>query len=347
MSYTKQVWRLGKTIDRQFFLQGLSSLEGIITVEYDQHHRCKLSDHTRYNFLQWIYKLMEPKIENWKFPTRFGEIFINSLKCYKQFFAAYVTLSFLSFLPFILINLIAPVRLLDVFEVIHGNILDIIIFLTLPTLFIDKKVFPLATLSVFKGFIAAALLISLLQFATLLFFVIFFIQINIALVFFGFIPYVFLIFSGYFLILNNIPNILNAGRTLMQSLRLVGQSFLPVILGVLNISLVMLLPISIFSFWYFGNHPDMAQFSVPDGFDTTNDARITENFFQTFQIIAQEDPFQAGRIGIHILFRPLKSLFLAFLFLGILHAISPKVLQGYFTSYKSQSTEKNIEDTDQ
>lgn len=287
---------------------------------------------------------MEPTIENWKFPTRFGAIFINSLKCYKQFFAAYVTLSFLSFLPFILINLIAPVRLLDVFEVIHGNILDIIIFLTLPTLFIDKKVFPIATLSVFRRFVVAAVLISLLQFAALLFFVIFFIQINIALVFFGFIPYIFLIFAGYFLILDNLPGLLNVGTTLMRSLRLIGQSFLPVILGVFNISLVMILPISIFSFWYFGNHPDMLQFSATSGFDTTNDAKMTENFFQVFQVVAQEDSFQTGRIGIHILFRPLKSLFLCFLFLGILNALSPKVLQAYFTSYKSKSAEKNDEE---
>ena len=289
---------------------------------------------------------LEPDKEKWFFPSRFGEIVVNSLKYYKQFFAAYVTISFLSFLPFFIVNYLTPFPLLDIFEVIHGSILDVIVFLTLPTLLIDRKVFPVATLFVFKRFVATAILISIFQFAALLFFVAVFVQINIALVFFGFFPYIFLIFAGFFLVLDNNPNIMNMGTTLIRSFRLVGQSFLPVTLGVINISILMFVPVSVFSFWYFGNHPEMAQFSAPMGFDATSDSRVTENFLGTFQSVVQETGFQTGRIGIHVIIRPLKALFLSFLFLGILSVLSPGLVKAYFTSYQSQVATPNEEEGD-
>ena len=59
------------------------------------------------------------------------------------------------------------------------------------------------------------------------------------------------------------------------------------------------------------------------------DTMIVQRFLTLVQGIVQEGGFKWSRIGIHILFRPLKSLFLAFLFLGIIQRISPGTIVNF------------------
>lgn len=268
------------------------------------------------------------------FPTGFGGILIKSLQTYAGSFLNYGLLSVLTFLPFLILIEISRLDLMDMVEFFHGNFLDIIIFLSLPTLFMHGRVYPFATISLFmQRFFASAVIISFVQLGTLLFFILFFVQISVMLMLVGFIPYLFLLFAGFFLILENSEKLISVKTNLLNSLRIVRTQFFLVFTNYALISiLVMLIPLFIFTLWYLGNHPDMTDLSNLNSRITENpeaEVVVLQDAFARIQSIIQEDRYVWVRMGIHVVLRPIKSLFLAFLFLSIIQRLSPDTVKGF------------------
>ncbi|MCP4753453.1 MAG: hypothetical protein GY866_21395 [Proteobacteria bacterium] len=261
------------------------------------------------------------------FPVRFWGIMIKSLQVYKSSFFNYLLLAILTYIPFLLIDSFSKIDTLDIIEFFHGNFLDIVIFLTLPTLFLEKRVLPIATIVLFMHrFFASAVVISFIQLGTLLFFITFFAQISLGVIIIGIIPYIFLLFAGFFLIMENSPKMISVRYNLSNSIRLVRNQFFSIFWNYINVTIFMILPLFLFSVWYLGRHPELIVFAESLKNSSGNDIISGQKLLNLIQNIVQESGFKWSRIGIHLIFRPLKSLFLCFLFLGIIQEISPKTI---------------------
>jgi hypothetical protein len=287
---------------------------------------------------------------NFEFPSHFGGIILRSIRCYRDHFFSYLILAALTYLPFLLIIQLSQFDLTDLVEFFHGHFLDIIIFLTLPTLLGDQRVLPFATISLFlQRFFASAVALCFIQLGTLFLFITFFAQIGFGVILIAIIPYIFLLFAGFFLIMENSGQLFSLRTNLMDSIRLVRSRFFSVFWNYLNITILMFLPLFFFSLWYFGRHPEML--IIRDGFKSAveNDLLLAQRFIETIQQIVQEAGFKWSRASLHVIFRPLKSLFLCFLFLGILQSRSPHRILGFFGQNPAvdQNTDASTENESQ
>lgn len=269
-------------------------------------------------------------INQFDFPIKFWAIMIRSIQIYKRSFFNYFILALLTYLPFLIFDQLSRFDLLDIVEFFHGNFLDVVIFLTLPTLYMNKRVFPFATLQLFMHrFFASAVVISFVQLGTLLFFTTFFAQISIGIIIIGIIPYIFLLFAGFFLILENSAKLISVRNNLWNSIKLVRNQFFSIFWNYINITILMVLPLFFFSVWYLGSHPELMTFVESLKNPPQNDLIVGQKLLNTIQSIVQETGFKWSRIGIHLILRPIKSLFLAFLFLGLLQYTAPHAIKSF------------------
>ena len=267
---------------------------------------------------------------NRDYPVFFWSIIIKIIIFYKNSFFSYVLLAVITYVPFLLINEFSQLDFFDLIEFFHGNFLDIIIFLTLPTIYINNKVFPFATIQLFfQKFFASAVLISFVQLGTLLFFMTFFVQISLGALLIGIIPYIFLLFAGFFLIMENSPQLISVRNNLVNSIKLVRKQFFIIFVNYLLVTVLTLLPLCFFSLWYMGNHPDIGPLFSALSQNPESDLVVWRELVNTLQSTIQETGFKWGRVGIHVVFRPIKSLFLSFLFLGIIHKVTPGAISTF------------------
>jgi len=233
-------------------------------------------------------------------------------------------------LPFLIFDKFSRFDLLDIVEFFHGNFLDVIVFLTLPTLLIEKKVFPISTIQLFfQRFFASAVIISFVQLGILLFFTTFFAQISLGTIIIGIIPYIFLLFAGFFLIMENSHQLISVRRNLVNSVKLVKNQFFSIFWNYLNITILLIVPLFIFSLWYLGRHTELIQFVATINDGQTPDTLKGQKLLTLIQSIVQEPGFKWSRISIHILLRPIKSLFLSLLFLGLLQPVKPNDIKSF------------------
>ncbi len=264
------------------------------------------------------------------FPTSFNAILIKSIRIYAISFVNYLLIAFITYIPFLILIELSKLDIMDMVEFFHGNFLDIVIFLTLPTLFLEKKVLPLATISLFvQRFFASAVVISFIQLGTLLFFITFFARISLGAILVGIIPYIFLLFAGFFLIMENSPRLISIRLNLIHSIKLVRGQFFSIFWNFISITILVFIPLFFFSLWYIGSHQEMIVIREGLSQNPEADSMIVQNFLTLVQSIVQENGFKWSRIGIHILFRPLKSLFLTMLFLGIIQRVSPSTIVNF------------------
>ncbi|MBT3226949.1 MAG: hypothetical protein HN580_23265 [Deltaproteobacteria bacterium] len=282
------------------------------------------------------------------FPTSFNGILIKSIRIYAGSFINYLLLAFITYLPFLILIEFSKLDIMDMVEFFHGNFLDIVIFLTLPTLFIDRKVLPLATISLFvQRFFASAVVISFVQLGTLLFFITFFARISLGAILVGIIPYIFLLFAGFFLIMENAPRLISIRLNLFHSIKLVRGQFFSIFWNFISITILVFLPLFFFSLWYLGSHQEMIVIREGLGNNPEADSMVVQNFLTLVQDIVQENGFKWSRIGIHILFRPLKSLFLTMLFLSIIQRVSPNTIVNFLSNTSNHKTAPDsVEETE-
>ena len=166
-------------------------------------------------------------------------------------------------------------------------------------------------------------------------FLIIFLPISIAILIIGFIPYIKLIFSGFFLILGNETKLIDVKRNLISSIQLLKTSLFPVLFAIFKITILISIPVFIYMNWYLMSHPDVA--ALIKSFDTPQ-AAMGEKMIETqlnmmnivFSIL-QEPKFAIGRIIIHCLVRPIKSIFLCILFLSLMSRFNPDSIKSYFS----------------
>jgi hypothetical protein len=277
------------------------------------------------------------------FPVSFGGILIKSLRFFKHSFIQYLFLSAVSYLPFVLFEVLMSSYTIDIIEFFHGNFLDIIVFLTLPTLFMQKRVFSAATIQLFvQRFFASAVAISFIQLGTLLLFTLVFSQISPGVILVGMIPYIYLIFAGFFLIMENSPQLFSVRANLVNSIRLVKTRFLIIFIQYLIITLIIVLPFLFFSMWYMTGQPEFAAFEEVYLNEPANNALISQKLIDLVNSFNQPG-FKWSRIGIHILFRPVKALFLSFLFLGLLFQVNPQGVKNYLGFGKPETPAADFE----
>ena len=264
------------------------------------------------------------------FPVHFWGLMIRSIQIYRHAFVNYLVLAIITYLPFLVFDKFSRLDLLDIVEFFHGNFLDVIIFLTLPTLLMEKKVFPISTIQLFiQRFFASAVIISFVQLGILLFYTTFFAQISLGTIIIGIIPYIFLLFAGFFLIMENSSKLISVRKNLISSIGLVKNQFFSIFWNYLNITIIIVIPLFLFSILYLGRHPELVQFVELLQENQTTDSLAGQNLLSIIQNIVQEPGFKWSRITIHVLLRPIKSLFLSLLFLGLLQQIKPDDIKSF------------------
>lgn len=277
------------------------------------------------------------------FPVFFWRVVQNSLIFYKQAFINYLLLSVITYLPFLVIEIFSSDYTIDLIEFFHGNFLDIIVFLTLPTLYLQNRVLPLATIQLFmQRFFASAVIISVVQFGILVLFTMFFAQIGIGVILIGIIPYIYLIFAGLFLIMENSTKTISVRTNLFNSAKLVRTRFFLVFVDYLFITLFTSLPFIFFFMWFMVGQPEFVAFEEAFRNQPENSVLLSEKLIALVESFSQPT-FKWSRIGIHLLFRPIKSLFLCFLFLGILFQINPTTVKS-FLGLNDDHTEQPTDD---
>ena len=264
-----------------------------------------------------------------EFPVMFWGVAKKSVTFFRLAFINYLLLSILSYLPFLVIDLFSTSYAIDLIEFFHGNFLDIIIFLTLPTVYLQNRVYPVATLQLFfQRFFASAVVISFIQFGTLALFTLFFTQISISIILIGMIPYIYLLFAGFFLIMENSSKLISVKANLLNSINLVRSRFIMFFVHYLFITFITSLPFVLFFMWYMVEQPEFTAFQKVFQNQPNNTELITERLLALLESF-NKPGFHWSRVTIHVLFRPIKSLFLAFLFLGVLFRINPNAVKSY------------------
>ena len=265
------------------------------------------------------------------FPTRFWALTAKSVASYKNFFLSYLFLAVVAYVPFFIIGSFSGPEMQDIFEFFHGGFLDIIIFLTLPTIRQQNQVYPFATIQLFfQRFFASAVIIILVQLGVLLYFARSFAAVSISAIIIGLVPYVFLLFAGFYLIMENSRKMISIKSNMISSIKIVKKQFFTIFWSYINITIICILPLFLFTIYYLGNHPEITAFAETlDATSRQSDVQSGQKLLEILQLIAGENGFKWSRITIHIVLRPIKSLFLSFLFLGALYRTSPDLVNSF------------------
>ena len=260
------------------------------------------------------------------YPSSFFMMFSKSVQIYRTSAFNYILLSLIVYLPLLVVERLGRSDFVFLIELVHSSFLDILVFLSLPTLIIYKKIYPLETIQIFlMRFFASAVILSIIQ--LMLSF----------LGIWGFIPYIFILFSGFFLVIENSSEIINVRKCLIQSVKTVRNFIIPVSWNYLLITIITTIPVSMFAIWYFSDHQKL--WEAIRTLDTVreNNTISIQQLINTTLALTQEPKFILGRLLLHIVFRPLKSIFIAVLFISLMHRLNPVRIDN-FLSIKSQGT---------
>ncbi len=143
--------------------------------------------------------------------------------------------------------------------------------------------------------------------------------------------------------MENAPKVFSVRMNVINSIRLVRTRFLVIFMQYLVITLIIVLPFLFFSMWYMTGQPEFAAFEEVYLNEPDNNALISQKLVELVNSF-NKPGFKWSRIGIHVLFRPVKSLFLAFLFLGLLYQFNPQGVRRYLGLETPE--ESPVEDAD-
>ncbi|MDT8445585.1 MAG: hypothetical protein RRB13_01655 [bacterium] len=267
--------------------------------------------------------MTEPPRSN-KAPFQLMQLMSTAFGQYRAQILPLLVLSLVSFLPFWAISQFSQFDLGDLSELFHGFLLDILVFLALPTLLSFNRIYPIETLKIFTNFFASSILVVLLQVFGLFFLLLFFSGFGLPFMFFGLVPFIFILFVGQFSLVNNAPKMLELKDNFIDSVLLIRKHFWAVFVAYLNLSTLMILPILIFSLVYMRSHPEFVKLT-----DTTGPMDGT-GLFEAIQAVMNETGYQMGRMGIHLVFRPFKALVMGLILAKLLEQSMPEKHAAYF-----------------
>ena len=300
----------------------------------DFHKACLFiaNDHNSASFLNihqyQTYSIMPTaSAQDFDFPVFFWGIFTKSLQFYVRHFVNIIVVSIITFIPFILLISLST-RALPLIEFFHGSFLDLIVILMLPTIYLHGRVFPLATIQLFlQRFFASAVAISCIQFAVMIF-PMFFGQTNSILFVIGMIPYFYLLFAGFFLIIENSSQLISIKSNIINSVRFVKSRFFNVFVHFFLISLIISLPISLYLLFFAIGQPEFDSLFEVMQKQPENTELFRQHYSALIEKVTSHD-FLWASLVCHVIFRPIKSLFLSFLFLGILFRLNPQPVKSF------------------
>ena len=268
------------------------------------------------------------------FSTEFGDVFKLSFDAYRKFIGGLIIIAAVSFAPCFVLSKVFSFQNAELIGLVHGLILDVIVFLALPTIYSAGNIFPIKTLQIFQRFFTSALLIA---FAQLLF---------MMLGLIGMVPLVFLLFAGQFLILHNSGNLIDVMHNVRESANLAKESFGLIFWSFLGITVVTILPEVFFRISYMFSHPEIVALAAQGEEAKVVGSNFSSKALQLTEDISKEDSFQMWGSLLHVIVRPLKSLFLAFLFLACLGKIDALRVQSYlqFSTDEGNSDEAEPEE---
>lgn len=284
---------------------------------------------------------------------RFPLLATQSLFTYKKHFSSLLALSALSYLPFFFLDLILGFQMHQEAMIIHGLLLDIVFFLALPTLYMSGQFFPLATMRLLQRFFVSAVLLILLQFTLIRFGIQPLAEsggsFSILLAAIGF---VYLMFSGQFLILRNRQKLVDVLENVKESFLLARKHFLGLMLYYVGITMILSIPANSLRFGYVLMTDQELSHSLSEEMSRAQSERpqtprITVEPVKkgspnqpqpipTSPKRPERDPLMENETGklidqamsqpdaalvstaLHLGLRPIKSLFLSFLFLTLI-----------------------------
>ncbi len=261
------------------------------------------------------------------FPVSFGQVLGLSFDAYKRFFPSFFFIAILSFLPFFFLGQILSYKNTEILGLVHGLLLDMIIFLAIPTIYSAGKIFPLTTLQIFQRFFTSAILICFAQF--------FFMMIGLI----GAVPLMFIIFAGQFLILNNQEKFVDILPNLKDSVSLAKDNFGLIFWSFIGITLISILPEVIFRLGYVLSHPEIQALAAQGEEGELIGAEFTNKVFNLVEVIAAENGFQMWNNILHLISRPFKALFMAFLFLGCFNQKDSARIKSYLQISATETEE--------
>jgi hypothetical protein len=149
-----------------------------------------------------------------------------------------------------------------------------------------------------------------------------------------------MIFTGFFLIIENSPKLFSVKNNLLNSVRVARTRFFGIFAHYFLITTITALPFVVFCIWYVSAQPEFAAFEETFRTQPENSKLLSENLMALVESFNRPE-FKWPRIGIHILTRPIKSLFLSFLFLGILFRLNPVIVKS-FLGFETEEMETGI-----
>ncbi len=264
---------------------------------------------------------------DFEFTVSFWGNVTKSLQFYVRHFINILVVSIVTFIPFLLLVTFSS-KALPLIEFFHGSFLDLIVLLMLPTIYLHGRVFPLATIQLFlQRFFASAVAISCIQFAVMIF-PMFFGQASGFLFVIGMIPYFYLLFAGFFLIIENSEQLISIKNNIINSFRIVKSRFFIVFVHFFVISLIISLPISLYLLFFAIGQPEFKSLVDVMQKQPENTELFKQHYSGLIDSVTSHD-FLWTSLVCHVIFRPIKSLFLSFLFLGILFKLNPQTVKSY------------------
>ncbi len=284
--------------------------------------------------------MKEVCLDDLGYPLFFFKMFEKSVRIYFHSLLNYIIISFLVYSPLLLFEITGQPQLVTFFEMFHSSFVDILVFLTLPTLLVYNTVMPLRTIQIFlQRFFASAVVITIIQLFVYSFGSFFFGII-------GLIPYVFIIFAGFFLVIENSSATFNVKRSLSQSLLLSRTVLLPIIWNLVLVSVLLSLPIVVFVFWHLsGNQELWEAYQASEAVLLANQehswewmAKTAESTRSVFLQLFKEPEFRVGWAFLHILIRPLKAIFIAVMFIALMQRLDPVRIKKYLSIHSQESS---------
>lgn len=261
------------------------------------------------------------------FPLGFFPQLIQALQNYGRFLPAYLMLSVATYFPFVLLDELTSFDSYGVSGFLTARFFDVVVFISIPFLVTNNYISVKQVLQLFfQRFFGKIVLVCLIQFSFIFLAVGFFASINISLLFLGFFAYLFILFAGLFMVFYSVgqDRLPPIPLVVVNSFLLVRNHFGLVFRNILLLSIYAAFPTLVFLFGYSANI---------DGLDQVQD------FNALVSTLLQDPGLKWGMVAIQTIVRPFESLFLGFLFLGILSRDDKEKTFIFFWGPNAENTE--------
>ena len=276
------------------------------------------------------------------FPKNFWGLLAISFLTYKKNFFNYLLLGFLVYLPCLITIQFFSLEILVVVDFISTRFLDVVVFLTMPVWFLEKKVYPLGTLQIFfQKYFGPVVKITLIQLFFL--FLLFFAGgLNPTFLLFPGLAFLFIFLTSLFFVLTFSDRPLPLRICFSNSILLVRMNFLAVLSKIFLlyflINILTLISMALFAPQYIEDFKNLNEVSTEQQL-MANEATMLKWFKENNMLM---------KFGlIQIILRPIASLFISYLFISLtVRTLTPQVFRFLFGVMIDSGVEPDLNNPD-